>query len=86
MPILSALLGIAVGISTGLSLGGSVVLATMAASASYIAAPTAMRIAIPQANPTYYLTLALGVTFPFNIIFGISFYHLLTTYIYHLIN
>jgi hypothetical protein len=86
MPIFSAFLGIAVGIFTGLSLGGSVVLATMAASASYIAAPTAMRIAIPQANPTYYLTLALGVTFPFNIIFGISFYHLLTTYIYHLIN
>lgn len=82
MPVISAFLGIGVGMLTGLSLGGSVVLATMAASASYIAAPAAMRIAIPQANPTYYLTLALGVTFPFNIIFGISLYHRLTCYMY----
>ncbi len=78
MPLLSSILGIVVGYYTGLSIGGTTVLATMAASASYIAAPAAIQLAIPQANPTYYLTAALGITFPFNIIFGISIYHYLT--------
>ncbi len=50
------------------------VLATMAASASYIAAPPAVRMTLPQANPTYYLTAALAITFPFNLIVGIPYY------------
>lgn len=78
MPVISSLLGILVGISTGLSEGGTIILATMAASASYIAAPAAMRIAIPDANPTFSLTTALGITFPFNIIIGIHLYTWLT--------
>lgn len=78
MPIISSLLGITVGIITGLSEGGTIILATMAASASYIAAPTAMRIAIPDANPTFSLTTALGITFPFNILIGIHLYTWLT--------
>jgi hypothetical protein len=59
----------------GLSLGGTTVLATLAASASYIAAPAAVRIALPQASPALYLTSSLAITFPFNIVLGIPLYH-----------
>jgi hypothetical protein len=82
MPVLSAFVGILMGIATGLSLGGTVVLATMAASASYIAAPAAMRLAIPEANPTYSITPALGITFPFNILLGIPLYHRLAEWLW----
>ena len=58
----------------GLSTGGVALLATLAASASYIAAPTAMRIAVPQANAALSITAALGITFPFNIVVGIPLY------------
>ena len=74
VPLISGLLGALVGYFTGLSLGGTTVLTTLAASASYIAAPAAMRIAVPQANPTFYLTASLGITFPFNITIGIPIY------------
>ncbi len=82
MPLLSALLGTLVGRATGLSLGGAAVLATMSASASYIAAPAAMRVAVPEANPTLYLTASLGITFPFNIVLGIPTYYWLAQLIY----
>ncbi|MFM7023176.1 MAG: sodium-dependent bicarbonate transport family permease [Flavobacteriales bacterium] len=82
MPIISACLGIATAIMADLSEGGAIVFATMAASASYIAAPAAMKIALPQANVTYSLTAALGITFPFNIIVGIPLYSVLAHYIY----
>jgi hypothetical protein len=72
-PILGAF-GVAVGLFCGLSVGGAMVLGSMSASASYIAAPAAVRIALPEANPAYYLTLALGITFPFNIALGIPLY------------
>ncbi len=74
MPLVAGLLGTVFGALAGLSLGGTTVLATLAASASYIAATAAMRVAVPEANPTLYLTAALGVTFPFNIIVGIPIY------------
>jgi hypothetical protein len=74
MPLFSGFLGCWVGIATGLSVGGTAILATLAASASYIAAPAAVRIAIPEANPSLYLTAALGITFPFNLTFGIPLY------------
>jgi len=74
MPILHGILGAWLGSLTGLSIGGCTVLATMAASASYIAAPPAVRMTLPEANPTYYLTAALAITFPFNILFGIPIY------------
>ncbi len=83
-PILSALIGSVLGLSLGLSIGGTVLLATLAASASYIAVPAAIRIALPEANPTLSLTASLGITFPFNIIFGIPLYHKLTEYLYTL--
>jgi uncharacterized protein len=73
-PPLLALAGAAVGWALGLSTGGIALLATLAASASYIAAPTAMRIAVPQANAALSITAALGITFPFNIVIGIPLY------------
>ncbi len=74
MPLISAGMGIGVALLVGLSPGGTTVLATLAASASYIAAPAAMRIAVPEANPALYLTASLGITFPFNVILGIPLY------------
>lgn len=75
VPILHGFLGVALGHWAGLSVGGCTVLGTMAASASYIAAPPAVRLTLPEANPTYYLTLALAITFPFNLVGGIPLYH-----------
>ena len=73
-PPLLAVAGALVGVALGLSTGGVALLATLAASASYIAAPTAMRIAVPQANAALSITAALGITFPFNIVIGIPLY------------
>lgn len=74
IPLINAALGIALGHWAGLSLGGTVIMGTLAASASYIAAPAAVRLALPEANPGIYLTSALTITFPFNLIFGIPLY------------
>jgi hypothetical protein len=79
MPILAGSLGALTGWVTGLSVGGTTILATLAASASYIAAPAAMRIAVPEANPTLYVTASLGITFPFNLVLGIPLYHWMAT-------
>jgi len=73
-PPVLAVAGAATGWALGLSTGGVALLATLAASASYIAAPTAMRIAVPQANAALSITAALGITFPFNIVVGIPMY------------
>jgi hypothetical protein len=82
MPILHGLAGVWLGSLTGLSLGGSVVLGTLAASASYIAAPAAVRIALPQANPGYYLTASLVITFPFNLTLGLPIYFAVARAVY----
>lgn len=74
MPLLNAALAAAVAPLVGLSAGGTAILITLAASASYIAVPAAMRLALPQANPAIALSLSLGVTFPFNLLFGIPLY------------
>ena len=74
VPPVLAVAGALVGVALGLSTGGVAILATLAASASYIAAPTAMRIAVPQANAALSITAALGITFPFNIVIGIPLY------------
>lgn len=74
MPLLSSLIGGALGWALGLSAGGIMLLATLAASASYIAVPAAMRLTVPEANPTLSLAASLGVTFPFNILLGIPLY------------
>ncbi len=73
-PPILALAGALVGVALGLSTGGVAIVAILAASASYIAAPTAMRIAVPQANAALSITAALGITFPFNIVIGIPLY------------
>lgn len=75
VPIVHGLLGVWAGGLAGLSAAGSAVLGAMVSSASYIAAPAAVRIALPEANPTYYLTASLGVTFPFNVTLGIPLYY-----------
>ncbi len=74
MPLVAAALGLGAGLLLGLSTGGVALMATLSASASYIAVPAAMRVALPEADPAVYLTLALGVTFPFNLAFGVSIY------------
>ncbi|MBC06795.1 sodium-dependent bicarbonate transport family permease [Thalassospira sp.] len=74
MPVIGSCLGLAFALIIGLSLGGAVLLMVLAASASYIAVPAAMRVALPEANPSVYLTLSLGVTFPFNLTLGIPLY------------
>jgi hypothetical protein len=73
-PPLAALAGVATGHLIGLSVGGTAILATLCASASYIAVPAAMRMALPKADPSTSLTLALGITFPFNITLGLPLY------------
>lgn len=74
IPPLFAMIGLGFALVMGLSLGGAILLATLAASASYIAAPAAMRSAVPEANPALSLTAALAITFPFNILVGIPLY------------
>lgn len=75
VPILHGALGVAAGAWSGLSLGGATVMGVLASSASYIAAPAAVRLALPRANPSLYLTASLGITFPFNITLGIPLYY-----------
>lgn len=79
MPLLSAFMGLGCGLLMGLSIGGLTLLATLAASASYIAVPASIRLAVPEANPGLSLAAVLGITFPFNILVGIPTYHWLAT-------
>ncbi|MCC5963445.1 MAG: sodium-dependent bicarbonate transport family permease [Rhodobacteraceae bacterium] len=74
MPLAGAGFGLLAGLMLGLSTGGVVLMMTLSASASYIAVPAAMRVALPEAKPAIYLTLALGITFPFNLTLGIPIY------------
>lgn len=73
-PVGAGALGIITGSAVGLSPGGAMVLGVLCASASYIAAPAAVRLALPTANPGITLTTSLGVTFPFNLVIGIPLY------------
>jgi hypothetical protein len=82
MPLVHAMLAIVVAHSAGLGVGGAIVLATLAASSSYIAAPAAVRLALPEANPGYYLTCSLAITFPFNIALGLPLYGLMAQWFY----
>lgn len=84
IPLVAALGGTLLGQMLGLSVGGSMLLATLYASASYIAAPAAMRIAVPEANPTLSIGASLGVTFPFNIFIGIPIYYWMAQYAHKL--
>lgn len=76
MPILGGLIGVILGTSVlHFSIGGATLVGVLAASASYIVVPPVMRMAVPEANPSIYLTLSLGVTFPFNVLAGIPLYY-----------
>ncbi len=77
MPLISGALGLFVAKAVGMSTGGAHLLAILAASSSYIAAPSAMKIAVPEASPTLYLTASLAITFPFNITVGIPLFYYL---------
>jgi hypothetical protein len=77
-PVAFATIGIGFGTLMGLSPGGTMLLAVLAGSASYIAAPATMRAAVPEANPAISLTASLAITFPFNILVGIPLYHRMT--------
>lgn len=74
LPIINGTIGTVVGTLVGLDPGSAAILGVLCASASYIAVPAAMRLALPQADPGIYLAMSLGITFPFNILFGISLF------------
>lgn len=74
MPVIGGSIGAVTGAILGLSLGDAALLAVLCGSASYIAVPAALRLALPSANPSLSLCLSLGVTFPFNLTIGIPLY------------
>ena len=74
MPLLNAALGIGIAALLHMSPGNALLFAVLCASASYIAVPAAMRLTLPEANPSLYISMALALTFPFNIIIGIPIY------------
>ena len=74
MPLVGGTLAALCAVIIGLPAGTAALLIILSASASYIAVPAAMRVALPEANPSIYLTLSLGVTFPFNLTLGIPLY------------
>lgn len=82
MPLVNGAIGVLLGKFAGLELGGATLFGVLAASASYIAAPAAIRISLPEANPTLYLTSSLAITFPFNITVGIPIYLAMARAIY----
>lgn len=81
MPVISAFGTVLLCGAFQFSVGDTLLFSVLAASSSYIAAPAAVRIALPQANPAYYITMSLAITFPFNIIFGIPFYYSMINYL-----
>ena len=80
MPLIGSFISLLASIYFGLTVGNATLLMVLTASASYIAVPAVVKDAIPDANPAIYLGLSLGVTFPFNIIFGIPLYNELAKY------
>jgi hypothetical protein len=79
-PFFLSLIGLSAGLALGLSTGSVVILATLTASASYIAAPAAIKTAIPKADIGLAMLMSLGITFPFNAIVGIPLYHQMASY------
>lgn len=77
-PLTNAVLTIACCYSLGISQGDTILLAVLAASGSYVAVPAAMQLAVPKADSSLYMTMALGITFPFNVAVGIPLYVYMT--------
>ena len=82
LPVIGGTIGIFIGSVIGLSMGGAFILAILTGSASYIAAPAAVEQAIPKANSGIYLGSALGLTLPFNLVFGIPYFYWVATLFY----
>ena len=82
MPTFNGIIGVLVATAMGLSLGGAVMFGLLLASASFIAAPAVLRHSIPQANPSLYITSALGITFPFNIIVLLPIMFIISTIVH----
>ena len=82
MPTFNGIIGVLVATAMGLSLGGAVMFGLLLASASFIAAPAVLRHSIPQANPSLYITSALGITFPFNIIVLLPIMFIVSTFVH----
>ncbi len=81
MPVIASVFGLAAGALIGLSTGGIFLMMVLSASASYIAVPAAMKLALPEAKSGIYLSLALGVTFPFNLTLGMPLYFLMASWV-----
>ncbi len=81
IPLIHGLLGTAAGHAVGMAPGGAAVFGAMVGSASYIAAPAAVRIALPRASPGIYLTMSLGITFPFNLALGVPLFMSFANYL-----
>ena len=79
LPLINGTIGTVLATSIGLDVGSAAALGILAASASYIAVPAAMRLALPESDPGLYLSMSLGVTFPFNIIVGIPLFGMMAT-------
>ena len=82
IPLFNGTIGVLVSTALGLSVGGAVMFGLLMASASFIAAPAVLRHAIPQAKPSLYITSALGITFPFNIIVTLPILFTLSTFLH----
>ena len=85
MPVFNGIVGVSLGQAIGLGLGGSFVFGALCASASFIDAPAACRASLPQANPGIYLTSALGITLPFNLLLGLPLYYSYAVWLYKVI-
>ena len=81
MPLMGAAVGLGASFLIGLDIGTALLFTVLCASASYIAVPAAMRLALPEANPSIYVPMSLAVTFPFNIILGIPLYYSAVQYL-----
>ena len=83
IPTFNGIIGVLVATVLGLSVGGSVMFGLLLASASFIAAPAVLRHTIPQAKPSLYITSALGITFPYNIIVLLPIMFALSSFIHN---
>ncbi len=82
IPLVNAAVGIGLAMLVGMPAGDALLFTVLCASASYIAVPAAMRLAVPDASPSIYLTMSLALTFPFNIVLGIPLYHGVITWLW----
>jgi hypothetical protein len=81
MPLIGATVGLTLSAMIGLDVGTGMLFTVLCASASYIAVPAAMRLALPQAKAAIYVPMSLAITFPFNIVIGIPLYYALAQYV-----